>query len=472
MLLGRNQERDVLREAYDSDEADFVVVYGRRRVGKTFLVRETFDNRFTFYHTGLHNVSTRHQLREFKSSLMLSGYKAATPKTWFEAFGQLSEMIRLSADAKKVIFIDEMPWMDAPHSNFVAALEHFWNGFASARSDVLLIVCGSATSWIVRNIFRNRGGLYNRVTKRIHLHPFSLYSCEQYAEARSLGMTRRQVLTAYMILGGVPYYWSMLKKGLSLDQNIDLLCFNQDGMLRHEFAEMFESLFNSPEPYVSVITALATRRIGMTRKELAQEAGLSNNGRLTQIIENLIQCDFVEKYYNFGNKENNSVVRLVDNYILFYFRFMRGDTSHDENYWTHNIDKPAINIWRGLAFEQVCMSHVKQIKQKLGIAGVATSVGTWHATSRDGNGAGAQIDLLIDRADGVINVCEIKYSKAEYTITSDYSEKLQWKCSRFAASTRTNKAIHLTMITTCGLERNRYANEVFAQVLAEDLFEP
>ena len=472
MFIGREKEICTLQQAYDSEYSEFVVVYGRRRVGKTFLVREKFNYNFTFQHSGLANEKTSQQLISFGDSLKKYGLQnATTPVTWFDAFHQLEALITESKDTKKVVFIDEMPWMDKPRSHFVSALEHFWNGFASARKDILLIICGSATSWMIKNVFMNRGGLHNRVTKRIHLHPFTLHECEEYAIARNLAFSRYELLTCYMVMGGIPYYWAALQKGLSADQNIDALFFGPDADFRTEFDELYASLFFHPEAYINIISTLGQKRIGMTRNELIKEGKIKSNGKLTSILRDLENCDFIRSYQAFGKTKNDSIYQLTDNYTLFYFKFIKNNPVHNAHFWINSIGTGIRNAWEGLAFEQVCFAHIPQIKQKLGIGGVVTKESSWRVQTNEELGPGAQIDMLIERSDHVINICEIKFASEEYLIDKEYDLKLRWKRGRFARTTKTKSGLQLTMITTMGLVPNGYANEIQSQVTADDLFE-
>lgn len=473
MIIGRENELRRLCEAYESETSEFVAVYGRRRVGKTFLVREAFDYRFTFQHSGLANEPKRRQLSSFRDSLVKQGSRrVAVPHTWFEAFDLLEEFVASSSDDRKVIFIDEMPWMDTSQSHFVSALEHFWNGFASARRDVLLIICGSASSWIVNNVFKNHGGLHNRVTKRIHLHPFDLHQCELLARHRRLSFTRYELLQCYMIMGGVPYYWSGLRKGLSLSQNIDALFFSPDGDFVDEFNALYASLFRHPEPYVSVIEALARKRAGMTRAELISSAAGSSSGNLTLVLQNLENCDFIASYNAYGHTKRGIVYQLRDNFTLFYLKFMKDKKVKDSHFWLNTVNTPQRNVWEGLAFEMVCFEHVPQIKQRLGIAGVMTDVFSWRVADDEVEGPGAQIDMLIDRADRVVNLCEMKFAGQEFLIDKSVDSGIKWKRGRFVRATRCKSSVHITFITPFGLVRNAYANEVQSQITAEDLFLP
>jgi AAA+ ATPase superfamily predicted ATPase len=471
MLIGREKELQILQEAYESEYSEFAVVYGRRRVGKTFLIREKFNYTFTFQHSGLANESTAAQLSAFRDSLIRSGLEVKrVPESWLDAFFMLEKLIVNAGEGKKIVFIDEIPWMAAASTQFVTALENFWNAFCSARKDVLLIICGSATSWIVKNVFRNHGGLYGRVTKRIHLSPFNLHECELYANSRNLAFSRYDLLLSYMVLGGIPYYWAGLKKGLSASQNIDALFFSQDGEFKGEFQQLYASLFKNPDVYIQVISALGQKKIGMTRSEIIEEIGVSSSGKLTRVLDDLEQSDFIRIYTIPGYKKNNSIYQLIDNFTLFYYKFMRENKENDPLFWTHNLHTPTMEAWMGLSFEQVCFAHIEQIKKSLGISGVATRTYSWNIKTDEIYGPGAQIDMLIDRADNVINLCEMKFSQDIYTIDKDYEQLLRHKISRFSEATKTRKAIHLTMVTTYGVAHNAYWNRVQKEVTAEDLF--
>lgn len=469
-MIGRIDEQRRLREAFESEYSEFVAVYGRRRVGKTFLVREQFHYKFTFQHTGLARKSTREQLQSFQLSLRRQGYtKAPLPGNWIEAFDMLKDLIEWSKDRRKVVFIDEMPWMDAPRSSFLPALENFWNSFASARKDVVLIACGSATSWIVRKLLKNKRGLHNRITYRIHLQPFTLNECEQYAKQRKLGMSRLQLMEGYMALGGIPYYWSLLDKSKSLAQNIDRLFFSKDGELKGEYYELYASLFNHPEKYVAVIETLGKKRSGLSREEIIKEGKLESNGKLSEILEDLENCGFIRKYNMIGMKSKGALYQLIDCYTLFYFRFIQNNNSNDEHFWSKSIGTGEYNSWCGLAFERLCLLHSRQIKTKLGISGIISSEYAWWTDQKDGK-RGAQIDLLIDRNDGVINLCEMKYTKVPFQIDASYEANLLNKRARFIEATQTRKAVHITMVSSQGLERNAYADEIQSEVSGGDLF--
>lgn len=470
MFIGRTKEKAELLSLTEKEESQFCAVYGRRRVGKTFLIKETFNYQFSFHHTGLANADRSEQLIEFRESLRKAGMKRGkTPRNWHEAFHLLEDFLATSTDKKKVVFIDELSWMDTPKSNFLSALEHFWNGWCNMRNDIVLIVCGSATSWIVNNIIRNHGGLHNRLTSQIVLMPFCLGECEQYAQWMQLSMTRKDLAEAYMILGGIPYYWSLLNRNESLAQNIDRLFFSENGTLVTEFDALYASLFKHPAPYIAIVTALATKKAGMTRNEILKNTGISDNAAFSNILEDLGQCHFIRKYYAIGKKEREAVFQLMDNFTLFYFQYMKNNPTHDEHFWSNNLSSPIHATWAGLAFERLCLWHLQQIKTALGIGGVVSAVQSWRAMANDEH-EGAQIDLLIDRNDNVINLCEMKFANDQYAITAEEDARLRRRKSIFQSATKTRKAIHLTMITTYGLVHNAYWNNVQSELTVDDLF--
>lgn len=472
MLLGREKEQKRLLSLLESDESEFVAIYGRRRVGKTYLVRQTFNEKFAFEHTGLQDANKVSQLAEFRLSLMRSGM-TNVPKlhSWSDAFFLLGQhLASLPKGKKKVVFIDELPWMDTAGSHFVSALDHFWNGWANMRDDIVLIICGSATSWIISKIVHNYGGLHNRLTAQIYLRPFTLRECEQYAKSRRLGMNRQSILETYMILGGIPFYWKLLNASNSWMQNIDQLFFQPNAELKNEFTALYASLFRSPQPYIDVVTALGQKKVGMTRDEIISNLKAKQGGRLSQILEELEQCDFIRSYNALGKRKKDTRYQLIDNFTLFYFKFLADATAGNRTQWQTIVSTPSYRAWSGLAYERVCMQHEQQILVGLGISGIACSIYSWTYRPKDEHEAGAQLDLLIDRSDQVINLCEIKFSNKPYLLTKEYDEELRRKMSVFEYATKTRKAVRIAMITSYGLVRNAYANDIPSQLTMDDLF--
>lgn len=471
MLIGRQKEIRFLNDALADQKSHLIAVYGRRRIGKTFLVRETYGNRFTFQHAGVADGSMADQLYAFSASMKDAGFPIEQqPKHWLEAFEGLKDLVRQSKEKKKILFIDELSWMDTPKSKMLAALENFWNGWASSRNDVVLIVCASATSWMLSKIIHNKGGLYNRLTGQIHLEPFTLSECEEYIKSQKIAFNRNQILQYYMIFGGVPYYWTFLQKGFSLSQNVDRCLFAKDAPLKDEFRFLFASLFKNPEGHLKIVHALGKKKVGMTREDLIKETGMLNSGDFTGKLEELESSGFIRAYSSFGKKKKDTIYQLIDNFTLFYYQFLAGNPN-DENFWTNQLNMPKVNSWMGLAFERICLQHIYQIKQKLGITGVLTETCSWYCKKNPEKGLkGSQIDLLIVRKDQVINLCEIKYSNSEYTITEKVDQNIRNKISDLQISTGTKYAIYPTLITSYGLTDNSYAGNIQAVVTADDLF--
>lgn len=465
MLVGRKNEQNTLQSLLQKEESQFCVVYGRRRVGKTYLVRETFNYHFTFQHAGVARANLREQLRAFRDSLAAAGLRCTIPKTWYEAFDYLKQLIEQEPSGKKTIFIDELPWMDTPKSNMVSALEHFWNGWATSRpaKDIVLIVCGSATSWITRKMLRDKGGLRGRVTEKIKVNPFTLSECEAYCQMAGLPFVRKDILELYMVLGGIPYYWSFVKRELSVSQNIDQLFFAEEAKLQDEFQALYHILFSRPENYINVIKALTNRKAGLTREEILRHTKLSDGGTFTQVLDELEECGFIRSYVSIGKENWGTFYQLIDNYTLFYYHCIAKNAFSDEAYWSHTCLSGEHNAWKGLAFERVCLQHVRQLKEALGISGIVSNVCSWRNTK-------AQIDLVISRGDNVINLCEMKYANAPFTIDKAYAENLLNKIDAFRTSTATHSTIHLTMLTTFGVSHNDYWNIVQNEVKMDDLF--
>lgn len=470
MLVGRERECNELRRVMESDRSEFVIVYGRRRVGKTFLVDQYYQGKYDFTFVGGHNLSRQRQLTNFAKALKkYSGVKREKFADWFDAFDALEEYLESQDEnRKKVVFIDEMPWIDTQKSDFVSALENFWNGWAARRSDIVFIASGSATSWMVDNLIENQGGLHARITSSIYIRPFTLKETEEYLQRKYCKWDRYQILQCYMVFGGIPFYLSLINPQDSLVQNVDRMFFSHSAIMRSEFDELYNALFSNAELYINVVKALANHHGGMSRAEIVKAVGV-NGGTLSWVLTNLERCDFISRSHNFGCKTREANYRLIDFYTLFYYKFIAQDTSGDDLWWSHNFESRLVSTWQGLTFEIVCLVHTDAIKKALGILGMATEVSSWRKTGNDKQ-KGGQIDLVIKRADRIIHLCEMKFSKSEYHITESYEQQLRERMELFRMATKTKFSLVNTFVTTYGVADGKHHSIVHSEVTMEQLF--
>lgn len=469
MLVGRKKEKQILLNTLNKNSSSFIAIYGRRRIGKTFLVEETFNHQFYFKHTGLANLKKSDELKEFGMSLKRFGFKGNVKfYDWLDAFNALEEFIGEETDQKKVIFLDELSWLDTPKGKFVPGLEQFWNGWASVRKDIILIVSASVTSWIMNNVIHNVGGLYNRLTNQIELLPFCLGECEQMIKSLGINSFSRQNITEYyMIFGGIPFYWSLLNSSLTMEQNVDAILFDKGAPLKNEYQSLYSSLFTYPEKYEQIIKFLVKKKIGFSKKDIVESLDLVDNGHLSKILTNLELCGFIRTYLCYG-KRKNKMYQVIDPFTLFYFSFL--EDKKISSYFSL-INTPKSNTWKGFAFERLCHAHISQIKEKLRVLGINSEEYFFNVKEDLENRIyGSQIDLVIDRDDKVINLCEMKYCQIPYILTKDDYLSLTKKKNDFINVTKTRKAISLILITPLGLHQNEYYSSINNIVDEDDLF--
>lgn len=471
-IIGRKEELQILNDVYHSSDSEFVAICGRRRIGKTYLVKEYYEKELVFQTAGMANSGMKEQIKTFYNDMLLAGLTAIShekPKDWIDIFFLLRQLIDSFPNQRKVILLDELPWMDTPKSGFLQALEHFWNSWACGRHDIVLVVCGSATSWMMDKLINNHGGLHNRLTRRIFLRPFTLLETEQFLLRKGFHISRYDTATLYMIMGGVPYYLNMLQPHLSIAQNIDTLFFNHYGAMYEEFRNLYAALFKNSDDYIKVVKALCTKKSGLTRNEIIETAKLNTGGGLTTILNNLEYCGFIRKYNSPSmSKADGIFYQLIDFYTLFYFRFLEQvNTRTPMKTWSDIQGRQEFNTWKGLTFEMLCLHCIDQIKTKLGINGIATNEYPWRSNKEKGN---AQIDLIIDRADNCINLCEMKFSINEYSIDAEYERNLRNKIAVMMEMSGHKKSVLLTMITTYGIERNSHSSIVNSVITLDELF--
>jgi len=471
-IIGRDAEISRLKTLCESPRAEFLALYGRRRVGKTFLINQVFKNQFAFKMTGVIEGSLKDQFTAFSDAMEEFGYDLPEkPKDWMSAFVMLKNALKKATKSEErcIIFIDELPAMDAENSNVAGAVGYFWNNWASLQDNMVLIICGSATSWMITNVIDSKGGLHNRLTEEMSIHPFTLREVEEYLNEHQFVWSRQMALQAYMVFGGIPYYLSLLDNSESLVQNIDRLFFSRDTKMRREFRRLFNTLYKHPDRYIDIVKALSKSRRGMTREQLAAELKCANNGHLGNKLEDLVHCDLVRKNIVREKeiKSKDAIYQLCDFFSLFYLTFVDRAEVETE-YWSHHINTPEVNTWMGLAYERICMAHIPQIKRALRIDGISTLNYSWRSKTAK---PAAQIDLIIERADKIVNVCEVKYSQDEYELDKEEYERINRRRNTFIKETGLRHASWLTMITTEGLAKGMYSGMIQSVVKLDELFE-
>lgn len=475
-MIGRKKEIAELNRYYHSGRAEFVAVYGRRRVGKTFLIDEVFHDNMVFHHTGLspydrqRKITLKDQLQNFYFSLLRHGMEnIAQPKSWMEAFFMLEKYLETCDNgSRQVVFIDELPWMDTARSSFLTALEAFWNGWGNTKHNLLLIVCGSATSWMLDNLINNKGGLYGRLTGEIKLSPFKLKECEDFYKSRGIQMSRYNIAQTYMIMGGIPFYMNFFNPSYSLAQNVDALFFARNAKLGDEFDRLFSSVFDNAEDCMKIVRCLGNRHAGYTRKEIAEKTQLNPNGDFTKMLKALVGSDFITKYVPFGASQREEHYKLIDSFCWFWLHFKERKQITQTDYWQKHLKESDIASWRGIAFEELCLQHITQIKYALNIGGVSSQESSLIIRG-DEERDGMQIDLLIERADDVVNICEMKFYQASFTVTKSYAQVLSHRLQTLQENFP-NQTFHLTYIGNTELARNEYTDLFVSNVTLDDLF--
>jgi uncharacterized protein len=471
-FAGRTAEVAILQQLLEQDSSEFVAVYGRRRIGKTYLVRQVYASQTVFECSGLHDKDFSQQLENFWVTLneAFPNEKLEPPPTsWLQAFSQLKSKIKkIEGNQKKVIFLDEIPWFETPRAGFLAALDNFWNQFCTKRDDIILVICGSAASWIINKVINDRGGLHNRITTRIKLNSFTLSETKAFLEMNKVILSLKDIARLYMCVGGIPFYLRDAKPGKSIPQIMDDLFFSNQATMKKEFSNLYASLFTNYKMHEAIVTALAEKNKGLTRSELLQYANIKSGGALTETLQELIECGFVVQIFPINKAKEDSLYRLIDEYTLFYFKFMVDNKANSS--WQNRSNTPEYKIWTGYAFENMCFRHVNQIKKKLGINGIISNEYSW-VSKGDKQSKGTQIDFIIDRDDNCINLLEIKFHESEYEMTKEYASNTREKIAIFKDKTESKKNIFVTFLTVFGVKKNEHFFSIVTnQLLIDDMF--
>lgn len=471
-LSGRTEEKEILSAALTSPKSEMIAVLGRRRVGKTFLIKQVYPQ-LDFEFTGVLNAPMAEQLENFTQKLVEYGASKKNmqpPINWLQAFALLTQLLKTKkSKRKKIIFIDELPWLDTPKARFTEALGYFWNDYA-ATNNIVIVICGSAASWMIKKVVHNKGGLHNRITKLINVKPFTLKETEQFFKDRNIALSRYDITQLYMIMGGIPYYLNEVKKGSSVAQNTDRICFQKNGLLHTEFEKLYSSLFTNAENHIAIVKALAGKWKGLTRKDIVHITKLTDGGNITKVLEELEMSSFISTTQPFGKVKKDKLFRLADPYTLFYLQFIAPQKKAAKGIFINMAKTAKWQSWCGYAFENICVGHLDNIIKALGVAAIYTET-AGYIQRGDNENQGVQIDLLIDRADRIINICEIKFYDAPFTITKEYAAKLRQAIANFRAAAKTRKTLLLTMITTFGVQKNMYAAELVQnEITLDDLF--
>ncbi len=472
-LVARSAETDELKRCERSGKSELVCVYGRRRVGKTYLVEQTFSGSFAFRATGVEGGNMRQQLKSFNQRLQEHGDPQRTiPKNWFEAFSRLDivlsrEDAARSPYGKKVVFLDEFPWFATARSEFLMAFGEFWNRRGTAGDDIMVVICGSATSWIVGNVLENTGSLYNRVTSQVYLEPFCLGDAERFFVDRGFGWTRSQIAESHMVFGGLPYFLELLDPNESLRANIERLCFAPHALLAHESSKLLEATLKKSPAYDRLLSYLAKHRCGVEKQACFEQTGLAK-GTFARAVDDLLKCGYIREFKVPTKRGKPLFLQLVDPFLLFHYRFLSKKSGDRVGSWSDCIqDEARYKSWRGCSFEILCVLHEAQIKRALGISGVRTRCYPW--TSDQGAG-GAQIDLVIERDDGIINICEMRCTDRPFSMDAATEASLLNKVDVFKRETGAKNPVKIVVVSASGIAGVAHTEYISRTITLDDLF--
>jgi AAA+ ATPase superfamily predicted ATPase len=468
----RKIEREILLKTLVTANSEFIALYGRRRIGKTYLVRETFKTHIVFEFVGTKDSPARSQIENYTRALQraFSTKIKTPPKNWHEALDLLIEVLgnpARSSRQKKVIFFDELPWLASRKSGFIEALDYLWNSYLSKRNDIVLVVCGSAANWMISNVVNNKGGLHNRITRPpLRMSPFTLIETRDYFRSRNIDLSEEQITELYMVTGGVAYYLNLYERGDSAAQFINRNFFGASSELRDEFDRLFSSLFDKFDTHMAIIKLLGKHSSGLSQKEIAAKLKTSTGGTFTKILTELEKSDFISFWPQLEHRKKDGIFRLVDEYTLFYLFWVDplGARADLRDYWQKQIGKPRHYSWLGHAFEALCAKHAPELVKSLGVSGLTNRFYSFQ-------GENTQIDMIIDRSDRCMNLCEMKYTLYPYEMTGAEASKLKERRLHLSKKTTKKTQVFLTLVTPQPAVKNKhYLSCVDKEINLSELF--
>ncbi len=473
-MIGREKQLEQIELLQTSKKSEFVAVMGRRRVGKTYLIDNAFSNQICFQISGIQDENMQEQLANFYRKLCKYSkvfLKKEIPYDWGEAFYYLEMYLSKLPKRKKkyVIFLDELPWMATQRSGCLQQLANFWNDFLSKQKNFILVVCGSASSWLAKNISADRGGLHNRLTDIVHVHPFTLKETKQFFKSKKIELTHVDIAKIYMAIGGIPYYLEDVRVGDSATTAINRILFSKESKLAKEYDHLYKALFYNPSIHQKIVSILSSSQKGLLRNQILAHLKVISNGSVNRALDELVTCGFISTISQYNKRKREELYRLTDEYTLFYHKFIKHKHSLSKGVWDKLSTSHTYTIWCGYAYEFLVYRHIEQVMQKLGISGISSNISVHYYLGNKSNNQ--QIDLLIERADNTITYCEIKFNKDPIGLDKKKYQELKTKIANFRLINSIKKNIHVVYITNEPMLKNSYFNEVVAHnITLDDLF--
>ena len=306
------------------------------------------------------------------------------------------------------------------------------------------------------------------ITCQIFLRPFSLKETELFMNDRDFGWSRKQIAEAQMVFGGLPFFFDLLNPDESLTWNINMLCFNQHALLRNESKKLLEATLKKSPVYNRIMERLSHNYYGMPKAQCQEELGIPQ-GTFTRAVDDLVKCGYVHESKDNYIKGHPLRLQLVDPFLLFHYNFLSKNAPVQvKSFEVYKADTGKYINWRGHAFEVLCLYHIEQIKKALGISGVNTNEYSWISSKKEG---GAQIDLVIERDDGIANLCEEKFTDTAFSISSEYEEDLLNKIELYKQETKTKHATKLVLISVEGIKGSAHTEHITRVLTLDDLFD-